>query len=227
MTDFNDDDYDRDFVPSQRRVHKERSVEYRREPKPAQARVEPKPQPQPTAKAQDKAETLPRRRRPPPGPEAPVPRNPLPPKPVSPAGGGAAGGGEQVQREAPFEQTDADARIGYGNPPQHSRFVKGKSGNPKGRPKGSKSFRTYIREELGVTVPVNDQGRRRKMPRRQVMAIKAVQDAMKGDPKKLALVMSYDVVDDDLPTKPEPLTEIEREMMAHYFGVSDDEGEEE
>ena len=29
--------------------------------------------------------------------------------------------------------------VGYCNPPQHSRFQKGKSGNPSGRPKHSRN----------------------------------------------------------------------------------------
>jgi hypothetical protein len=40
--------------------------------------------------------------------------------------------------------------VGYGKPPRSTRFAKGKSGNPKGRPKGSKNLRTDLEAELYV-----------------------------------------------------------------------------
>jgi hypothetical protein len=37
--------------------------------------------------------------------------------------------------------------VGYGKPPATTRFIKGKSGNPKGRPKGSRNQMPALNEE--------------------------------------------------------------------------------
>ena len=40
-----------------------------------------------------------------------------------------------------------DYEVGYKKPPIHTRFKPGVSGNPKGRPKGTKNLATDLAEE--------------------------------------------------------------------------------
>ena len=48
----------------------------------------------------------------------------------------------------PKKSSDGNYFVGYCRPPEATRFKQGHSGNPKGRPKGSKNLRTLFAEEL-------------------------------------------------------------------------------
>lgn len=50
----------------------------------------------------------------------------------------------RLRPKAQAEKTE----VGYGRPPQEHQFKRGQSGNPKGRPKGSKNESTILREIL-------------------------------------------------------------------------------
>lgn len=54
-------------------------------------------------------------------------------------------------------------KVGYGKPPASGQFKKGKSGNPKGRPKGSRNFDAELDEVLGALVAVTEDGKPKKV----------------------------------------------------------------
>jgi len=73
--------------------------------------------------------------------------------------------------------------IGYRRPPPSGQFQKGTSGNPQGRPKGSKNFLTLLEQELAQKVVVNENGRRKTVTRLQAMVKRMVAGALQGEPK--------------------------------------------
>src|SRR5256885_15907693 len=75
--------------------------------------------------------------------------------------------------------------IGYRRPPESGRFKKGKSGNPRGRPKGSANFLTILQQELGQSIVVNENGKKKTITRMQAIVKRIVAGALQGDLKAL------------------------------------------
>jgi hypothetical protein len=80
--------------------------------------------------------------------------------------------------------------VGYGKPPAVTRFVKGKSGNPKGRPKGSRNqmpalneerLRDIVIAEAYRTIKVKDGGRDVSVPMAQAVIRSMAVNAVRGD----------------------------------------------
>lgn len=92
---------------------------------------------------------------------------------------------------------------GYGRPPVRNQFKKGQSGNPKGRPKGAKNFATALSTELNGRMVVSENGKRRKISRREVIAKQLVNRAVSGDPKALPILFNETRA---LETAPPPAT---------------------
>ncbi|HYL33442.1 MAG TPA: DUF5681 domain-containing protein [Stellaceae bacterium] len=88
------------------------------------------------------------------------------------------------------EHDNSSYTVGYGRPPRSSQFKPGKSGNPKGRPKGAKNFATVIQEELEVKIAVTENGRRRKITKRQAVAKQLVNKAAAGDAKVIPVLLN-------------------------------------
>ncbi|UWU90609.1 DUF5681 domain-containing protein [Bradyrhizobium sp. CB1015] len=75
--------------------------------------------------------------------------------------------------------------VGYGNPPKHSQFKPGQSGNPKGRPKGSRNFKTDLRETLQSPVNVTQHGREKRITTQRATLEMLRAKALRGDQRAL------------------------------------------
>ncbi|MEN0653919.1 MULTISPECIES: DUF5681 domain-containing protein [Hyphobacterium] len=83
--------------------------------------------------------------------------------------------------------------VGYGQPPRHSRFQPGQSGNPKGRPKGSKNVGSILRRLLDVEFPVSQRGVETTKSTREILIQRLIEKAARGDRKATEFILKLDM----------------------------------
>ena len=106
-----------------------------------------------------------------------------------------------------------DYEVGYRKPPRHTRFNKGQSGNPKGRPGGAKNLSTLLSEALNEPVIVAENGGRRTISKRQAIIKQLVNQSAKGDWRATKLLLDIQL---DIEHRSEPQT------AESSFGSADD-----
>ena len=112
---------------------------------------------------------------------------------------------------------ERDYPVGYGKPPPHTRFVKGQSGNPRGRSPGAKNMRTLLTKALNELVVVTDNGGRRKVSKREAIITQLVNRSAKADFKaiQILLAMLRDIEGDSDPHSADPtFTEADQQIIA-------------
>jgi hypothetical protein len=84
----------------------------------------------------------------------------------------------------------SDYTVGYGRPPKAMQFVRGRSGNPKGRPRGIRPVSAVLQEILEQKIAVTENGASRRIPRLEAMIHRLVNDALRGDSRAVKLLLS-------------------------------------
>ena len=115
--------------------------------------------------------------------------------------------------------------VGYRRPPKATQFEKGKSGNPKGRPKGSRTVGALLQDILRQKIAVTENGRTRRLPALEVILRRLANDAMRSEPRALKLLLAlYDRYGES-PETDLRLDEIlaeDREILANFLNKPPD-----
>jgi hypothetical protein len=100
------------------------------------------------------------------------------------------------------QQSKADT-VGYKHPPQEHQFRRGQSGNPTGRPKGTRNFKSELREELSELIRFRDGDREIEVSKQRALIKRLVASAIEGNERAAATLLGIcvrtfaDADDDD------------------------------
>jgi Family of unknown function (DUF5681) len=114
-----------------------------------------------------------------------------------------------------------NSETGYGKPPVNTRFKKGQSGNPKGRPKGSRSFTSSAYRVLQERVTINEGGRRKTVTKLDAALKQIANKAASGDANTLRLLVTIvqlmEQRSSDPPTPVDRLDEGDEKLVARLL----------
>lgn len=124
--------------------------------------------------------------------------------------------------------------VGYKRPPRHTRFQKGRSGNPRGRPKGAVNVATIVTKMTSTSHVVRIDGQKKRMSGAEIVLQQLFKKAMTGDHKAAQLVINLirenetkearaaaasatSTAPDASAAPDETLGEIEAAILAHHY----------
>ncbi len=105
-------------------------------------------------------------------------------------------------------------KTGYGKPPKRSRFQKGRSGNPKGRPKGQKNKGSVVREVIERKVTIRKNGKTRTVTVFEALVESMVSKALNGSINDQIKLIH--LIDKHVPEKLEDMQKFDHSITVKY-----------
>ena len=85
--------------------------------------------------------------------------------------------------------SSADYEIGRSKPPRSSQFKPGQSGNPGGRKKGSRNFKTMFWEVYDSEIEISEGGRARAVPMLKAVMLRQAQEGLRGHARTMENIL--------------------------------------
>jgi len=117
------------------------------------------------------------------------------------------------------KSTYAGSAVGYGRPPKEHQFKPGRSGNPKGRPKGSKNEASIWRDVLSKRISIREGGKTRKVSVLEAMIMKYIERALSDDVKSATFVLNrIRLIEGNTPDETESFDQDDQAVYESWFG---------
>jgi hypothetical protein len=112
------------------------------------------------------------------------------------------------------EASPAPMKVGYCNPPVHTRFKPGQSGNPSGRAKGSQNLKTIFNKVLDEEISLREGSEVKKVSKAEALVRGMVLGALKGDQRNLLMLFRVAEQTGQFEDKEADITEIRRVIVS-------------
>ena len=113
-----------------------------------------------------------------------------------------------------------ESNSGYKRPPKTAQFKPGKSGNPRGRPKGTRNLKTDLDRILRKRIRIRENGETREISRQEAILLSLFNKAMQGGDVRaantiVAMVLKLNPPEPD-DEAAEEVTESDRKIIEDY-----------